>query len=81
VLLSDTPGAGALNTMRRVQISLSIPIKIDISGEELALHPRIGIAEYRVGDTADTLVENTNWALEIARKNGDMYLLKATEAI
>jgi len=81
VLLSDTPGNGAMNTMRRVQMSLSIPIKVDISGEELALLPRIGIAEYRVGDTADSLVENTNWALEIAKKNGDIYLLKATEAL
>jgi diguanylate cyclase (GGDEF)-like protein len=81
VILSDTPGAAAFNTMRRVQASLSAPVKIDISGEDLHLDPKIGIAEYRIGDTANSLVKNTNWALEIAKKNGGMYLLKATEAL
>jgi len=81
VLLSDTPGGAAINTMQRVKLSLSAPIKMDISGESLELSPKIGIAEYRIGDTVPSLVSNTNWALEIAKKNGGMYLLKATEAI
>jgi diguanylate cyclase (GGDEF)-like protein len=81
VLLSDTSGQAAWNTMSRVQAALSIPIKIDVSGEDLDLSPKIGIAEYRVGDTKDSFVNNTNWALEVAKKDNGIYLLKATEAI
>ena len=81
VLLYDTPGQAAWNTMGRVQTALSIPIKVDISGEDLYLRPIIGIAEYRVGDSMLSLTKNTNWALEIAQRNGGIYLLKATEAI
>lgn len=81
VLLSDTSGQAAWNTMSRVQAALSIPIKIDVSGEDLELSPKIGIAEYRIGDNMDSLVNNTNWALEVAKKSGGIYLLKATEAI
>jgi diguanylate cyclase (GGDEF)-like protein len=81
VLLSDTSGQAAWNTMSRVQAALSIPIKIDVSGEDLDLSPKIGIAEYRVGDTMDSLINNTNWALEVAKKANGIHLLKATEAI
>jgi len=82
VLLSETPGDAAINTMERVRISLSVPIRVDISREDLFLYPKIGIAEYRVGDTAGSLLENTNWALELARKNdGGIYLLRATEPL
>jgi len=81
VLLSETRGNAALNTMERVRSSLSIPIHVDILGEELQLHPKVGVAEYRVGDTAKSLVANTNWALEIAKKNGGMYLLSATQPV
>lgn len=81
VLLSDTSGDAALNTMSRVRTALSVPIKIDVSGEDLYLLPQIGVAEYRVGDTAQSLVSNTNWALEIAKKNQGLYLLRATEPL
>ena len=81
VLLSDTQGDAALNTMSRVQAALSIPIKIDISGEDLFLKPKIGIAEYRVLDTTESLVANTYWALEMAKENSGIYLLKATQPI
>jgi diguanylate cyclase (GGDEF)-like protein len=82
VLLSETPGDASMNTMGRVRAALSIPIKIDVSGEDLYLKPQIGIAEYRVGDNAQSLIKNTNWALEIAKQNDDgMYLLRATESI
>ena len=81
VLLSDTSGKAALNTMGRVQTALSVPIKIDISGEDLELQPIIGIAEHRDGDTLVSLTDNTNWALEAAKKDGGIYLLKATQPI
>jgi diguanylate cyclase (GGDEF)-like protein len=81
VLLSDTSGKAATNTMNRVQTALSIPIKIDVSGEDLELKPKIGIAEYRIGDDMVSFVNNTNWALEVAKKNGGLYLLKSNEAI
>jgi diguanylate cyclase (GGDEF)-like protein len=81
VLLSDTPGQAAWNTMSRVRVALSVPIKTDFSGEDLDLFPIIGIAEYRVGDNMESLISNANWALEIAKKDGGMYLLKATEPI
>jgi diguanylate cyclase (GGDEF)-like protein len=81
VLLSETPGDAAMNTMGRVRTALSVPIRIDISVEYLALLPNIGIAEYRVGDTTTSLLDNTNWALELAKKNGGTYLLRATEPI
>lgn len=81
VLLSETPGNAALNTMGRVQTALSVPIRIDISGEDLALRPQIGIAEYRIGDTSGSLLANTNWALELAKNNGSMHLVRATEPL
>ena len=81
VLLSDTSGQAAWNTMSRVRAALSVPIKIDVSGEDLDLAPVIGIAEYRIGDNMDSFVKNANWALDIAKKNGGIYLLKATEPI
>jgi diguanylate cyclase (GGDEF)-like protein len=81
VLLSDTPGNAAMNTMERVRMALSYPVTIDVSGEELLLDPQIGIAEYRVGDTAQTMIKNIQWALDVAKKNNGMYLLKATQAI
>jgi len=81
VLLTETPGLASLNTMKRVHSALSTPIHLDAVGEDLSLSPEIGIAEYRVTDTAESLVKNTNWALEIAKKTGSIYLLRATEPI
>lgn len=77
ILLSKTQGQAAWNTMSRVQTALSVPIKIDISGEELNLKPIIGISEYSTGDTAATLTANASRALERARGNGGIYLIKA----
>jgi GGDEF domain-containing protein len=77
VLLSDTSGQAALNTMGRVQIALSVPIKIDVTGEDLELRPIIGIAERRIADNLDTLTEHSNQALSAAQKEGGIYLLKA----
>jgi diguanylate cyclase (GGDEF)-like protein len=81
VLLSDTPGNAAMNTMERVRMALSYPVPVDVSGEELLLNPQIGIAEYRVGDTPQTMIKNIQWALDVAKKNNGMYLLKATQPI
>jgi capsular polysaccharide biosynthesis protein len=81
VLLSDTPGNAAMNTMERVRMALSYPVNVDVSGEDLLLDPQIGIAEYRVGDTAETMIKNIQWALDVAKKNDGMYLLKATQPI
>ena len=81
VLLTETFGPAAFNTMQRVRNALSAPILVDITGEELLLSPKIGIAEYRIGDSGDSLVKNTNWALEYAKKDGGIYLLRATQPI
>lgn len=82
VMLGETLGNAAMNTMERVRIALSVPIRIDVSGEDLYLKPQIGIAEYRVGDTSESLIKNTKWALDVAKKHEKgMYLLKATEPI
>jgi diguanylate cyclase (GGDEF)-like protein len=81
VLLSETRGAAAMNTMERVRMALSAPIRIDVSSEDLILHPKIGIAEYRVGDTSQSLLENTNWALELAKNSAGIYLMRATEPL
>ncbi|RPJ26824.1 MAG: diguanylate cyclase [Chloroflexi bacterium] len=82
VMLFETPGDASVNTMGRVRMALSVPIKIAFSGEDLYLNPQIGIAEYRVGDTVESMVKNVNWALDVAEKNNNgMYLLKATQAI
>lgn len=81
VLLSDTPGNAAMNTMERVRMALSYPVPIEVSGDEILLDPQIGIAEYRVGDTAQSMLKNIQWALDVAKKNNGMYLLKATQAI
>jgi diguanylate cyclase (GGDEF)-like protein len=81
VLLSETPGNAAVNTMERVRMALSYPVTLDVSGEDLLLDPQIGIAEYRVGDTAQTMIKNIQWALDVAKKSNGMYLLKATQPI
>ena len=81
VLLFETPGDAAMNTMRRVRTALSVPIKIDVTGDDLHLNPFIGIAEYRVGDTAQSLIKNTDWALEMAKNNNGLYLLRATQPL
>ncbi|NOT04643.1 MAG: diguanylate cyclase [Anaerolineales bacterium] len=82
VMLSETRGDAAMYTMGRVRTALSVPIKIDVSGEDLYLNPLIGIAEYRVGDTSESLVKNLQWALDVAKNNSNgMHLLKATESI
>jgi diguanylate cyclase (GGDEF)-like protein len=81
VLLSETPGSAAVNTMERVRMALSYPVTLDVSGDALQLDPQIGIAEYRIGDTAQTMIKNIQWALDVAKKNNGMYLLKATQAI
>lgn len=81
VLLSDTPGNAAMNTMERVRMALSYPVSVDGSGEEVLLDPQIGIAEYRVGDTAQSMIKNIQWALDVAKKNNGMYLLKASQPI
>lgn len=81
VLLSETPGTAAMNTMERVRMALSYPVTVDVSGEDILLDPQIGIAEYRVGDTAQTMIKNIQWALDVAKKNNGMYLLKATQPI
>jgi diguanylate cyclase (GGDEF)-like protein len=80
VLLSGTAGPAALNTMNRVRTALSVPIKLDVSEEDLHLNPRIGIAEYQAGDSDLALINNTNRALELARKNGDVQLLTAARS-
>ena len=82
VLLFETPGDASVNTMGRVRTALSVPINIEVSGESLYLNPQIGIAEYRVGDTVESMVKNVKWALDVAEKNNNgMYLLKATQPI
>lgn len=82
VLLSDTPGTAAMNTMERVRMALSYPVTVDDAlGGEILLDPQIGIAEYRVGDTAQSMLKNIQWALDVAKKSDGMYLLKATQAI
>lgn len=81
VLLSDTPGNAAMNTMERVRMALSYPIPLDVSGDAILLDPQVGIAEYRVGDTAQSMLKNIQWALDVAKKNNGMYLLKATQPI
>jgi diguanylate cyclase (GGDEF)-like protein len=76
VMLSETPGDAAVFTMGRVRKALSVPMKMDLTGEDLHLHPKIGIAEYRSGDSFQALITNTEWALEMAGKNnGNIYLL------
>ncbi len=79
ILLSNTSGQAAWNTMSRVQTALSVPIKIDISGEELYLKPIIGISEYFPGDTVASLTEETTRALETAKKNSGIYLRKLAQ--
>lgn len=81
VLLSDTPGTAAMNTMERVRMALSYPAPLDVSGDAILLDPQIGIVEYRVGDTAQSMLKNIQWALDVAKKNNGMYLLKATQPI
>ncbi len=81
VLLSATPGDAAMNTMSRVRAALSVPIKVDVSAEELKLDPQFGIAEYRVGDTAQSMIKNIQWALDVAKKSNGMYLLRATQPV
>lgn len=80
VLLSGTAGDAALNTMNRVCRALTAPIKLDVSGEDICLEPRIGIAQYQTGDSDLVLINNTNRALDLAKKDGGVHLLKVADA-
>ena len=75
VLLSETPGKVALNTMGLVRVALSVPIRINISGEELYLNPFIGIAEHEIGKSKDDLIKGAELALEQAKKGTDRVVL------
>jgi diguanylate cyclase (GGDEF)-like protein len=79
VLLSGTSGEAALNTMSRVSGALEAPVILDVSEEELHLKPKIGIAEYGMGDSDLVLINHTNRALELAKKDGSIHLLRAGE--
>jgi capsular polysaccharide biosynthesis protein len=81
VLLTVTTGDAALNTMGRVRTALCKPISLDVSGEELHLDPQIGIAEYRVDDTSQSMIKNIQWALAVAKIHDGIHLLKATQEI
>ncbi len=81
VLLTVTTGDAAVNTMSRVRSALSNPISLDVSGEELHLDPQIGIAEYRVDDTSQSIIKNIQWALSVAKMHDGIYLLKASQNI
>ncbi len=81
VLLTVTTGDAAMNTMNRVRAALSTPISLDVSGEEINLDPQIGIAEYRSNDTAQSMVKNSQWALDTAKTQNGIYLLKANQKI
>ena len=70
VLLSETTGE-ALNTMGRVRVALSVPIKINISGEDLYLKPFIGIKEHGPGESAEELKKFAELALEKALTSGE----------
>ncbi len=70
-----------MNTMERVRMALSYPVSVDGADEQVLLDPQIGIAEYRVGDTAQSMIKNIQWALDVAKKNNGMYLLKASQPI
>ncbi len=77
VLLSNTAGKAAWNTMGRVKTALSEPIKLDITGEKMDLKPVIGIAEFSPGENATVLVEHAGEALDLAKTSGGLYLSKA----
>ncbi len=82
VLLSGTSGDAALNTMNRVWRALSAPIKLDVSGEDLCLEPKIGIAQHQTGESDLTLMNHTNRALDLAKQNGgNVHFLKTGEAV
>jgi PleD family two-component response regulator len=79
ILLYNTAGQAAWNTMSRVQTALSVPIKIDISGEQLELKPLIGISEFCPGDTVSDLTDNASRALDLAKNSGGTYLHTVTD--
>jgi diguanylate cyclase (GGDEF)-like protein len=79
VLLINTPGRAALNTMERIQAALSVPFNIDISGEVLDLKPVIGISEFCVDDSYTMLTNKAEKALEMAKNSGGIYLHKETD--
>jgi capsular polysaccharide biosynthesis protein len=79
VLLSKTPSEAAVNTMERVRLALSVPIVIDVSADPLRLDPQVGIAEYCVGDTPQSMIKNIQSALERARSSNGLHLLTVEE--
>ncbi len=81
VLLPETPGSAAMNTMERVRMALSYPVSIDGTEEEVLLDPQIGIAEYRIGDTAQSMIKHIQSALDVAKQTNGMYLLKSTQSV
>lgn len=80
ILLSNTPGKAALNTLGRVSTALSVPVRTDVSDEKVDLRPVIGVTEYCTGDTKESLIDRARGALDMARKTGGMYLSDGKDA-
>jgi len=70
VLLSET-STEALNTMGRVRVALSVPIRMNILTEDLYLKPFIGVKEHSPGETGEEMAKITEVALERALTSGE----------
>ncbi|MGE5071881.1 MAG: diguanylate cyclase domain-containing protein [Anaerolineae bacterium] len=81
IMLSNTKGSAAVNTLGRVAAALSVPVRTDVTEEVMELRPVIGVTEYSAGDTEASLVDRAKSALDLARKNGGLYLSDAKSIV
>ncbi len=72
ILLPNTPGIPAKQTLRKILEKLEQPISLESEGEfNIDLDPRIGVAEHQIGESFGNLVKSAENALEIAMQTED----------
>lgn len=77
VLLPNTPGGPAKQTLGKILEKLEQPLALETEGDfNINLDPRIGVAERQIGESFVTLLESAEDALEIARQSEDKIYYK-----
>jgi diguanylate cyclase (GGDEF)-like protein len=79
ILLPATSGVAATRTLERIQLALSKPLEIDLSGETVRLAPQIGVVPRTDGESARALITRAETALDQAEQNGSLVLLVPNE--
>lgn len=66
IMLPSTSEQAATRTLERIKLTLSEPVQIDDANEQIQLLPRVSVATFEGGETANQLAERIEHLLEKA---------------